>query len=491
MPATHRSRLLTALVRGLLLGAVPATTLSSCATNPATGEQQLSLISESQEIQMGQQAAQEVQQTIGFVDDEQLQAYVQRVGESLARRTERPNLPWTFRVVDDPTPNAFALPGGYVFVTRGMMEYMRTEAELATVLGHEIGHVTARHSVNQISKQEIAQLGLGIGSILSPSIARLGQVAGVGLQLLFLKYSRDDERQADELGFRYALAGGYDVRQMLNVFTTLQRVGEASGQSPLPSWLSTHPYPAERLQATQQRLAALQQPLQNTTVNEAQYLGQVNGMVFGDDPRSGYFRGAVFYHPGLRFRVEFPSSWAAQNLPQAVVAMSPQQDAAVQLTLSPEQSVSSAAQTFLSQEGVTAGAPVTQQINGLSAAVAPFQATTDQGNLRGLVAFVSYDGRVYQLLAYSVMAQYNQYDAVFRQVLSSFAPLTDPRALAVTPNRVEVVRVAQSMTLSQFAQQYPSTVDANTLAILNELPSATASVPAGTLLKRVVGGSAG
>ncbi len=491
MRARCTLKALVVLLRGCLLGAVPAATLTSCATNPATGQQQLSLISESQEIQMGQQAAQEVEQTIGLVDDQALQAYVQRVGASLAHDTERPNLPWTFRVVDDPTPNAFALPGGYIFVTRGMMNYMRTEAELATVLGHEIGHVTARHTVNQISKQEIAQLGLGIGSLLSPTVARLGQVAGAGLQLLFLKYTRDDERQADQLGFRYALESGYDVRQMVDVFQTLQRVGEASGESPLPSWLSTHPYPEERIQATEQRLAQLQQSLQNSTVNEAAYMGQVDGLVFGQNPRNGFFQGSVFYHPDLRFRVDFPSNWQTQNLAQAVMATSPQQDAAVQLTLSGAQSLSAAAQAFLGQDGVTAGSPTSQQINGLPAAVAPFQASTSQGNISGLAAFISYNGRVYQLLAYAPMSRFAQYDQIFRQVLGSFAPLTDPRALSVSPNRVAVVRITQPMTLGQFAQRYPSVVDEATLAIINEVANAGTSIPSGTLLKRVVRGSAG
>src|SRR5512141_3131209 len=161
---------------------------AGCATNPVTGKSQLSLISESQEIQMGREAAQQTLQQIGEVKDPGLQAYVSRIGKELAARTERPQLPWEFHVVNDASVNAFALPGGFIFVTRGLLTHINNEAELATVVGHEIGHVTARHSVQQISKAQLATLGLGIGSILSPGIAKFANVAGQGLQLLFLKY---------------------------------------------------------------------------------------------------------------------------------------------------------------------------------------------------------------------------------------------------------------------------------------------------------------
>src|SRR5690606_11933024 len=151
---------------------------------------------------------------MGLVEDQALQDYVHAVGSKMALASERPDLPWQFRVVDDPTPNAFAAPGGFIYVTRGMLALMDSEAELASVLGHEIGHVTARHSVTMLSRQQLAQLGLGLGLILSPEIAQLSELASAGLSLLFMSYGRDAERQADDLGFGYALAQGYDVTQM-------------------------------------------------------------------------------------------------------------------------------------------------------------------------------------------------------------------------------------------------------------------------------------
>jgi predicted Zn-dependent protease len=183
--------------RLVLLGAALAGGLA-CARNPVTGKSELALVSESQELQMGKQAEQEVAQTMGYVNDAALQSYVSAIGMKMAKASERPDLPWEFHVVNDASVNAFALPGGYIHVTRGLLTAINDEAELATVVGHEIGHVTARHSVNQISKAQVAQLGLGIGSILSPRIAQLSGIASQGLGLLFLKYSRDDESQADE-----------------------------------------------------------------------------------------------------------------------------------------------------------------------------------------------------------------------------------------------------------------------------------------------------
>ncbi|HEX6559728.1 MAG TPA: M48 family metallopeptidase, partial [Longimicrobiales bacterium] len=213
-----------------------ASLVAACATNPVTGHREISLVSESQEIQMGQQAAQEVEHSIGLVDNSALQSYVSSVGGRLAKASQRPNLPWTFKVVDDPTPNAFALPGGPVYVTRGLMDMMDSEAELATVLGHEIGHITARHTAQQITKSQFAQLFAVAGMILVPQLQNFGGLLSTGMQLLFLKYSRDNERQADELGFGYALNQNYDVTQMSKVFVALQRIGEVEGASGIPSW---------------------------------------------------------------------------------------------------------------------------------------------------------------------------------------------------------------------------------------------------------------
>ena len=186
-----------ALCAGLIL---PGLLAAACAINPATGKRQLVLISESREIEIGRENDQAIVAEMGLYDDDAMQVYIQELGHKLASRSERPELDWTFRVVDDAVVNAFALPGGYIYITRGILAHMNSEAELVSVVGHEIGHVTARHSVSQMSKAQLANLGLTAGAILAPEeTARFGDLAQTGLGLVFLKYGRDDERQADDL----------------------------------------------------------------------------------------------------------------------------------------------------------------------------------------------------------------------------------------------------------------------------------------------------
>jgi predicted Zn-dependent protease len=474
-----------------LLAAALAGSVAACARNPVTGERELALISEEQEVALGRQSAQEVAQSIGLVEDEPLQQYVQQIGASLAADSERPGLPWTFRVVDDPTPNAFALPGGFIFVTRGLLNLMGSEAELATVLGHEIGHVTARHSVSQMSRAQLAQIGLGLGAILSPEIAQYAGLASTGLQLLFLKYGRDDERQADDLGFKYALQENYDVREMADVFASLQRASEAAGQSALPTWLATHPYPEERIQRTEARLASLDRPLANAISDRAEYLQQVDGLTYGTNPRHGFFEGSTFYHPDLRFRIDFPSGWQAQNLTQAVVALSSQKDGIVQLTLAQQQDPATATRAFLSQQGIQAGQTFQESVNGIPAAGSYFQAQTEQGVIQGIAAFFSYGGRTFQVMAYAPAGRLEQYDPVFRRTLASFSAVNDPRVLNVQPARVDVVRLERGMSLAEFQQRYPSSIPIEELALINQVPGSDAPLAAGSLVKRVVGGQGG
>ena len=464
--------------------------VAACATNPVTGKRELSLVSEQQEIQIGQQGAQQVAQEIGLINDQALQNYLQGIGAGLAAKSERPNLPWTFRAVDDPSPNAFALPGGYIFVTRGLLDLMNNEAELASVVGHEIGHVTARHSVQQMSQQQLAGLALGVGAILSPTVAQLGGIAQQGLGLLFLKYGRDDERQADDLGFRYALTQGYDVRYMDDVFRSLQRLGEASKQSPLPTWLATHPGEAERIQTIDAKLAQLQPAqLANARVNAQEYMQRINGLVYGQNPRNGFFQGNTFYHPDLRFQITLPSGWQGQNLTQAVVAVSQQQDAIIQLTLAQGSSPEAAARAFLSQQGIQPGQASQQSVNGVPAVASTFQAQTQQGVIQGLAAFFTYNGATYQVIGYSPAQRYGAYDAVFRQSLGSFAPVTDQRVLNVQPNKVTVVTLPQQMSLAEFAQRYPSTIPLAELAIVNQVEDPNKPLAAGTVVKQVTGGT--
>jgi predicted Zn-dependent protease len=459
--------------------------LASCAVNPVTGDRELALVSESQEIQIGREVAAAAEQQFGLVDDAALQAYVHRLGSRLAQASERPDLPWTFQVADDPTPNAFAAPGGFIFITRGMLALLRNEAELVSILGHEIGHVTARHSVAMMSRAQLAQLGLGIGSIISPTVAQFGDLAAGGLQLLFLSYGRDAERQADDLGYRYAIEHDYDVREMVNVFAALQQSAQLAGESPVPSWLASHPYPEDRIKRIEKRLATLPPAATPRRIGEDEYLARIDGLAYGDNPRDGYFEANRFLHPELAFRIDFPKGWRMQNLAQAVVAGSPKEDAIIQLMPAPG-SPKEAADAFFGQQRLTAGRVGSQQINGLPAVVGDFEAQTEQATLGGVAAFVALDGRTYRILAYTPAQQRAGYESTFRASMNSFARLTNAKALARQPQRLSIVRVPRATTLAEFNRSNPSVIPIEELLLINQLQGAQAAMPANFKAKRVV-----
>jgi predicted Zn-dependent protease len=465
--------------------------LAACATNPATGKRQIALISEEQEIAMGREADQQITQQLGLYNDQELQAYVNRVGQKLAAASERPNLPWTFRVVDDPVVNAFALPGGHIYVTRGLLTHLTSEAELASVIGHEIGHVTGRHSVEQMSKAQLAQIGLIAGMIVKPELARYGDLATQGLQLLFLKYSRDDEREADSLGLRYMDQQKYDPREMPAVFTTLRRVSEQQGAGRIPGWLSTHPTESERIRTISSQVAKLESggaDFSGRTVNREGYLKAIDNVVFGQNPREGYFVGNTFIQPELGIQLRFPQGWRTSNEKSAVGAISPNQDAIIVVTLAQDSSPQAAAQRFFSQQGVQQGQALRTDLDGLPAVARVFGVQgTQNGDLQGIVAFVENNNRVYQILGYTAAQRWGTYDNVIASSIGTFERVTDRNALNVEPKRVDVVSIPSSMTLEEFSHRYPSTVDMTTLAIINQADANT-RFPAGTEVKRVVGG---
>jgi len=472
-----------ARLQALLVMAVAG--MASCAVNPVSGHRELALISESQEIEMGRQFAAGAEAQLGLVDDPALQGYVKNLGLQLAQASERPALPWSFAVIDDPTPNAFAAPGGYIFVTRGLLVLMRNEAEFVTVLGHEIGHVTARHSVAMMSRAQLAQIGLGVGSIISPTLAQFGEIAAGGLQLLFLSYGRDAERQADDLGYKYALAQDYDVREMVNVFAALESSSKLAGQSPIPTWLASHPYPAERIVRIEKRLQTLPEAAPPRRVGEDDFMARIDGLMYGDNPRNGYFEDNRFYHPGLAFRFDVPTGWAVQNLAQAVVAGSPAKDAMIQLTLV-EGTRQAAADAFFTRQGLTAGRVERDKVNGLNAVVGDFQAQAGQGQVGGVVAFVTLAERTYRILAYTPVQKFSGYEKAFRGSIASFGRLTDKGALARQPNRLDIVRLPRAMTVTQFYQKYPSVVPLAEIVLINQVENAETVLPANFQAKRVV-----
>ena len=453
-----------------------------CATNPATGRPQLALMSESQEVAMGRESARQVDATLGLYQDEGLQAYVDSIGQRLAAASERPHLPWRFAVVDDDVVNAFALPGGYLYVTRGILAHFNSEAELAAVLGHEIGHVTGRHSVEQLSRQQLASLGLGIGGALYSPIRGLSGVLSQGLGVLFLKYGRDDEREADTLGLRYMIREGYDPTAAVDVFEMLGRKTEAAGGQQIPSWLSTHPTPADRGERLEAQIAG--NPTGADRTEREAYLERINGLVYGKDPRHGYFEGERFVHPELGFGLTLPNGWQRQNLSRAVVAQHPDGAAALELTLAATDGHAAAAEAFLSQPGISRGGTRPRRISGLPAVEGLFTARTQRGSIGGLVTFIDLGDRTYRILGMSARDDLDRFLPSFRETAASFARVTDRRLLDVEPARVELLRLDEARSIAQLKARRDSPLEIEELALLNGV-DAREVLPAGRVVKWV------
>jgi len=434
-----------------LLGLMVVILFTTCAVNPVTGKKELMLMSREQEKAMGLQADPGIVANYGLYEDPELQKFVDGLGEQMAAISHLPNLKFNFRILDSPVVNAFALPGGYIYFTRGILAHFNNEAQFAGVLGHEIGHVTARHSASQYSKQMLAQVGLVAGVALSEDFRQYAGVAQQGLGLLFLKFGRDDEMQSDKLGVEYSTRIGYDAHHMADFFKTLDRLSGDSGQS-LPTFLSTHPDPGDRYENVKKMASQWQQKtgIMGLHVNRERYLRMIDGIVYGDDPRQGYVENSVFYHPELKFQFPIPRSWQTINTPQQV-QMAPQDGkAALILTLANQQNLDAAAQAFVEQTGVTPTDSRQTSVNGNNALVLEAQLQDQQsGQVIRLVSyFIEYGGLIYQFMGLSAAADFSSYSNTFRQTMTSFDRLTDQSKIDVEPKRIRIKEVQTRTDLS-------------------------------------------
>lgn len=458
--------------------------LAGCAVNPVTGKRELSFISEAQEIQMGRQLLAQSAQESGFYDNPALEKYVADIGLEMAKTSERPNLPWEFHVLDDAVVNAYAAPGGFIFITRGILAYMNSEAELAGVIGHEIGHVTAKHSVAQLSKQQAMGGALILGAILAPEAAGgiAGQAAMGFSQLLLLKYGRDDESQSDQLGHRYSLRAGYDVREMSNTFLTLQRVSGGAGNG-MPALLSSHPDPGDRAEATK-RWADTVSSYVGLVSGRDRFLQMLDGLVVGEDPRNGYFEGTRFLHPTLKFQFDVPNGWRTANQAARVVAMEPQGAAQLELTQAKEASPQAAAQAFSAQQGLQVGRSSGTTVNGLPAWSVAFRAQLQQGQVvDGEALFIQLGSSVYRFTALSVSTATATLGSALGQSLRSFRA-TPANQTWKRVRKIDVVRLSRAMTVDALAQQSGGATTANELALINSVEMG-AMLPSGRLVKTI------
>jgi predicted Zn-dependent protease len=482
-----------AAVRGRLTAVVILLGLAAgCATNPVTGRREFTLMSEGQEIALGKESDAQIKAEMGVYNDPELQQYVSDIGLRLAKLSERPNLPWQFTVVDQAAINAFALPGGFIYVTRGILPFLDNEAELAGVLGHEIGHVTARHSAQQYTRSLGGQIALVAAGVFVPAARPFGQLSEQALGLLFLKYGRDDELQSDQLGARYAAVAGWSPAGVPGMLSTLGRLDEAAGERKgVPNWLSTHPDPLSRVGEIQPAVQQLTAGRTDLRTDRDALLRRVDGLIFGDNPEQGIARGSTFLHPPLRFRLDFPAQWEIANSPQQVVAKAPGADIfmLLQLVTMPQgRTVQDVALNSMQDAGFRTVQGERTTINGLDAFVGLYQgAIQDLGEVAMRAAHIAHGNNFYMLAGIVAPGVLQQADPAFTAAIRSFRALSAAEAESIRPTRVDLYVVRAGDTWASIAEQSGGVVRASTLAVMNN--TAPETQPAvGARIKIVVAG---
>lgn len=477
--------------------------LCSCVSEPSaiTGQKKSYGYSWEQELKLGAEADKELTREMGLYDDPKIQAYVEQVGRRVLqtsdlREATTPEMyrdtQFTFRVMNSPVVNAFALPGGYVYVTRGLLAHVQNEAQLAVVLGHEIAHVAARHSAQQARRTQISQIGLIAGAILGQQVlgdkgGDVGSLMNMGsqaLELVLMRYSREAEHESDTLGVTYAKRAGYAAEESAKFFQTLQQLSQAERQKAVPTWQSTHPDPGDRAQRVVQLAASV--PLAAGAVplvGEEEHLRRIDGMIFGDDPREGFTHNNMFYHPVLRFQFPVIPGWKVVNQPSAVVMAEPNGRALMGLRVAPETQARQAATNFVQKANVQVLASGDTAVNGLPTTVVVGQVQSEQGIVGVWNAFIELEGRVYSLLAYSPADIFRQLQPTFESVVAGFSALRDPALTQVQPTRLQIARADRSAPFSSYMPPHlPPDITAREIAILNQIQPNEAVQP-GRLLK--------
>jgi predicted Zn-dependent protease len=473
-----------------------ATTLISCSVNPVTGKKEIVFMSQEKEIALGAESHPSIVATMGLYEDKKLQDFISEKGKAMAKISHRPDLPYQFHIVDSPVVNAFAVPGGYVYFTRGIMAHFNNEAEFAGVLGHEIGHVTARHSARQQTSQILGQGALMAGMILSPQVRSMGESAVQGLQMLMLSYSRAHETESDEIGVTYSSKIGYDAVEMAQFFGTLKRLGDKSGQA-IPTFQSTHPDPGDRYNNVQ-KLAKQYQSSNpgNYSVNRDSYLRMINGIIYGNDPRQGFVENNFFYHPELRFQFPVPKGWKYENSPIQFQMAPSDGKSLMMLTLGSGNSLEEASQNLVKQYNFKVLESAKQTINGNPAIVmiSQQQAEQQQGQTTAqdpkttvqiATWIIQYNNVMYVLNGMAYVADFNNQFNTFKSIAGGFRSLTDQSKLNRKPERILVKTVDRDGTFQQAMQalQVPSN-RIEELSILNGM-NLNDKVTRGMLIKTI------
>ena len=442
----------------LLAAAVLAAGCGTSVVNPVTGRAERTVMDEKDEIAEGRKAHESTLKEYGVVNNPRLQAYVNDVGQRLAKQSHRANLTWTFTVLDSPEINAFALPGGYVYVTRGIMAYLDSEAELAGVIGHEIGHVTARHGAQRATRTQNAGFGVIAATVLGavleaqglPGAGDVASQVSQGVAAGYVaSYSRDQESQADELGAEYLARNQYNPQNMVDVIAVLknqeryaaeQAKAEGRAAPGGANWLSSHPSNDQRL-ADIKRIAAKYQG-NYADDGRARYQQAIEGMAFGESREQGVTRGRNFYHEELGIALTAPQGWKVDNTPEAIVVASSAGDAALVIKLIPPQAGTTHEEIIKNTLHPVDGRAQPRSVNGLAAthfAGVVRNSKGQQANAR--VTIVTGPNNRHYLLQYAARntAALQQALAQMGEAEASFRPLSAAERQAARPWAVRIV----------------------------------------------------
>lgn len=442
------------------------------------------LMSEAQELAMGQESDPQIMAFFGSYDDPALQQFIKEKGQEMAKVSHRSNLTYEFKVVDSPVVNAFATPG-YVYFTRGILAHFNNEAEFAGVLGHEIGHITARHAVIQQRNAMLGQLGIIAGVVLVPELSQFIEPLSAGMQLALMSFGREAERESDRLGVEYSSKIGYDASEMAGFFETLSRQGKAAGGEEIPEFMSTHPSPDER-NVTVSRLAGEWKDklkLTDAKVNRDSYLRRIEGLIVGEDPKQGFVENGVFYHPVLKFQFAVPGKWSLQNTPQQVQMAPGNGESLLMLTLAARGSLEETAGKLMQQYNLTPVESKKESINGLNSLLVIADQKQEKATIRVLSALIEYDGNVYNMMGIAELSKFTDYQPGFLSTVRSFRRLTDADKLNRHPEVIRIKSVPREMTVQAAFQNFNTPASRfEELAILNGM-LLNDRVEKGTLIK--------
>jgi predicted Zn-dependent protease len=466
----------------LLVSMLAATLVAGCATNPVTGKSDIVTMSEAQEIELGRQEHPKILQEYGRYDDEALQAYVTQVGQRIAAVSHRPKLQYTFTVLDSAEVNAFALPGGYVYITRGIMAYLNSEAELAAVLGHEIGHVTARHAVRQQTGATATGIGAAVIGILTGS-GELANVANMAGGALVSGYGRDMELEADGLGAQYLDRVGYDPDAMIDVVRLLKNqeafeIQQARAENRKPhiyhGLFATHPDNDTRLHEVIKAAHKVDANAANRPDGREVYLSHIKGLPFGSSAAQGMARGNRFYHADMGFTLAFPSAWTIENTPSKVVAFPAQKDAFLELyTMAVPPGVGPKDFLVRNLEGTPLSSTEELQANGLHGYTAIAREVKlpwgNRGPARFAVVYLNNMAYVFRG-ATRTGSVLPATDPLFMSSIKTFRRIKDTELALAEPTRIELLSAKPQTRIETLAQASPiRPYPAEQLRLLNDL----------------------